>query len=176
MSIDWSHMWVPGGNVLDIVLRGTVVYLVLFFYFRLLRREAGNLGMADMLFVVLIADAVQNAMANEYRSVTEGLVLVGTLAFWDVLLNWLAFRFPAIEKIIQPPPLLLVRDGRVQHRNLRREMISREELDGQLRAQGVSSLDQVRLCYLESDGQFSVIRRKDGPARGKPKTEAAGSA
>ena len=72
-EIDWQSVFIPSLHIGEIVLRGTIVYLFLFILLRLLRRGAGAIGISDLLVVVLIADAAQNAMASEYKSITEGL-------------------------------------------------------------------------------------------------------
>jgi hypothetical protein len=80
----------------ELIARGTLIYLGLVLCFRyLLRRDIGSMSTADLLFVVLIADAAQNAMAGEYKSVGDGAVLVATLIFWNVVLDWLALSQPA---------------------------------------------------------------------------------
>lgn len=176
LQIDWKSVFVPTVSVAEIVLRGTAVYLLLFFILRILRREAGALGISDLLVVVLIADAAQNAMASEYKSVTEGAVLVSTIAAWDFLLDWLGYRFPALRRLLRPAPLPLIKDGRVLVRNLRREMISREELMMQLREQGVEGAGEVKRCYLEGDGRVSVIKKEaGGGGAGAPKKTGAGT-
>jgi uncharacterized membrane protein YcaP (DUF421 family) len=157
-GVDWQAMWIPSGPLLDVVVRGSVMYLGLVVLFRLLRRDTGNLSLADLLLVVLISDAAQNGMAGEYRSVTAGLVLVGTIAGWSYLLDWLSYRFKAVARLLVPPPLPLVRDGVMQRRNLRRELISPEEIMSQLRQQGIARLEEVQRCYLEPDGKISVIK------------------
>jgi uncharacterized membrane protein YcaP (DUF421 family) len=173
-AIDWHAMWVPSLGLLEIVFRGTVIYFALWVFFRVVRRGAANVGVTDILLVVLIADASQQAMASEYRSITEGLVLVATLIFWDMLLDWLSFRFRWMEKLIEPRPLPLVRDGVMLHRNMRREMITREELLSQLRLQGIGDLSEVKLCFLESNGELSAIKRKGETApRRKPQGRPA---
>jgi len=94
-QIDWQKLLVPEQPALDSVIRGTIIYLLLFIVMRfLLKRRSGGLGMPDVLVVVLIADAVQNAMGSEYRSVTEGALLVLTIVFWDRVLDWLEIGFP----------------------------------------------------------------------------------
>jgi uncharacterized membrane protein YcaP (DUF421 family) len=173
MDIDWSLMWVPQLSPVEIFIRGSVVYLALFLYFRLLRREAGGIGITDVLVIVLVADATQNAMANEYRSVTEGLLLVATIGFWDYLLDWLGFRHPVLGRLLRPAPLLLVSNGRLMRQNMRREMVSEDELMAQLREQGIEDARGVRKCYLEGDGHLSVIparrgRRASAPQRTPP--------
>ncbi len=143
----------------EIILRGTAVYAFLFVVFRwVIRRDVGAVGIADVLLIVLVADASQNAMSGGYTTVTEGFILIATLLGWNVLLDWLSFRWPLIRRIVSPSTLPLVRDGRLLKHNLRREFITEEELWAQLREQGIDSLTQVKAAYLEPDGNFSVIR------------------
>jgi uncharacterized membrane protein YcaP (DUF421 family) len=159
LQIDWRSIFVPSVRVAEIFLRGTIVYLFLFFILRILRRESGAIGISDLLLIVLIADAAQNAMSSDYKSVTDGIILVSTIAFWDYLLDWIAYRFPSARRLLRPAPLLLIKDGRLQRRNMRREMITEEELMGRLREQGVENVEEVKKCYLEGDGSVSVIKR-----------------
>ena len=159
--VDWKSVFVPTLSLAEMVLRGTLVYFLLFLVLRLLRREAGALGISDLLVVVLIADAAQNAMGREYDSVTEGAVLVATIAIWDYALDWLGYRFPSIQRLLRPSPLPLIKDGRMVTKNMRQEMITQEELKGQLREQGVEHVEDVKTCYLEADGRISVIAAKD---------------
>jgi uncharacterized membrane protein YcaP (DUF421 family) len=159
LDIDWHGLLVPTVSLLELVLRGSAVYLGILVLMRVLRREAGALSTADLLVVVLVADAAQNAMASEYHSITEGAVLVATIFGWNYLLDWLGYRYSWFRSLLQPAPLLLVKDGRVQRRNLRSEMLTIGDLKEQLREQGVSELAQVKRCYLEADGRLSVIRQ-----------------
>jgi uncharacterized membrane protein YcaP (DUF421 family) len=146
---------------LELILRGSVIYWFLLLVFRfLMRRDLGAVGSADVLLIVLVADASQNAMVGESTTVAEGLVVVCTLLGWNWLLDMLSYRFPVVARLTGPPPLLLVRRGRVVHRNLRREHITLDELKGHLRQHGIEHLQEVRMAYLEGDGQFSVIREK----------------
>ena len=133
----------------------------------LLRREAGALGISDLLVVVLIADAAQNAMASDYKSITEGIILVSTIVCWDYFLDWLSYRYPLMRRLLRPPPLLLIKDGQVQWRNLKQEMITQEELLEQLREQGVETFKEVQKCYLEANGQVSVITKEAKNKAGK---------
>jgi Predicted membrane protein len=101
-QIDWNAVFVPTVSLLEIILRGTLIYLLLFAVLRLLRREAGGLGIADVLVIVLIADASQNAMASDYKSITEGGILVATIVFWDYALDFLAYHFPRFSTLSSP--------------------------------------------------------------------------
>src|ERR1041384_6886535 len=136
MNVDWETLLVPSTSVLELILRGTVMYFVLLAALRVLvRRHVGSLSLMDLLLMVLIADAAQNAMAGEYKSITEGVVLCGTLIGWNFLFDWLAYRYPAFQKILEPSPLPVIRNGQFQRRNMRQEFITEDELRSQLRQQ-----------------------------------------
>jgi uncharacterized membrane protein YcaP (DUF421 family) len=146
---------------LEMVLRGTASYWFLFVLFRVaIRRRIGAVGMADILVLVIVSDAIQNSMAGDYHSVTDGFILVATLVGWTVFTDWLAFRFAPLRTVMEPPPLLLIRDGRLLHRNMRAELLTETELLSKLRAQGVADPSQVERAFMESDGAISVIRRE----------------
>jgi len=160
MTVNWGDLFALTMSPLELIVRGTAMYLFLFLLFRVvIRRRVGTVGMADLLVLVIIADASQNAMAGEYKTVTEGAILVGTIIFWNVFIDWVSYRFPALRPWLEPPPLLLVRDGRILYRNLRHELVTEEELRSKLREQGVENLVEVRKAYMESDGGVSVIKR-----------------
>jgi uncharacterized membrane protein YcaP (DUF421 family) len=163
MHPDWHSMISPSMSLLELVLRGSAVYLGILIFLRFSRREGGALSTPDLLVIVLVADAAQNAMGSEYKSITEGLILVATIFGWNYLLDWLSFRLEWMHRLLNPPPLLLVNAGRIQVHNLRREMLTRADLMEQLREQGVENPSQVKHCYLEADGRLSVIRY-DGEA------------
>src|SRR6187397_2515528 len=103
------------------MLRGTLVYWLLFLIFRfVLRRDVGGVGVADILLLVIVADASQNAMAGEYTTITEGFILVGTIVGWNWLLDYGAYKSSVLRQFANPPRLLLIRDGHPQPQNLRR--------------------------------------------------------
>lgn len=158
-SVNWEDVLTLQQPLAETLVRGTLVYLALFALLRLvLNRQSGNIGVTDVLVVVLIADAAQNAMAADYKSVPDGILLVSVILFWDYVLDWAGFRFPAIGRFIHPPPLPLVVNGRLQHRNMRRELITRDELMTQLRTQGIESVESVKKACMEGNGSISVVK------------------
>ena len=163
--IDWEGLFVPATPPLEIVIRGTVMYLVLYTLLRVVvKRETGTTSVADLLVIVLIADAAQNGMAGDYTSITEGALLVAVIIGWSFALDAIAYRWPKAARVIRPRPLLLVRDGQILHRNMRRELISEEELFGRLRQHGIDDLSKVREVRIEPDGMLSVLTRESGPS------------
>lgn len=163
------HVSVP-----ELMLRGTLVYWMLFLIFRfVLRRDVGSVGVADILLLVIVADAAQNAMAGGYDTFAEGAILVLTIVGWNWLLDFLAFYFAPVRRFASPSRLTLVSRGVANLRNMRREYISVTELEEKLREQGIEDLREVKVAYLEGDGQISVIRRSGDPG-GKPERKLPG--
>ena len=158
--MDWGEIFGVSVSPWELIIRGTAMYLFLFVVFRVvIRRRIGAVGMADHQILVIIADAAQNGMSGEYRSVTEGAILVGTIIAWNVLIDWLNYRVPALQRWLEAPPLLLVRDGQLIHRNLRHEFVTEDELKSKLREKGVKDVGEVAEAHMESDGTVSVIKR-----------------
>jgi uncharacterized membrane protein YcaP (DUF421 family) len=158
--MDFGELFGLSVSPWEMIVRGTAMYWFLFLLFRtVIRRRVGAVGISDILLLVIIADASQNAMSGEYKSITDGFILVATIIAWNMLVDWLSYVSPALEKVLQPPPLLLVHRGRVLHRHLRHEFVSEDELRAKLREQGVAEYAQVEKAYMESDGKVSVIKR-----------------
>jgi uncharacterized membrane protein YcaP (DUF421 family) len=154
-------MFTPSVSLAELMLRGTLMYLLIFALMRIFRREAGTLSIPDLLVVVLVADAAQNGLSSDYRSITEGAVLVGTIFFWNYALDWLAYRWTPIKRLLQPPPLALIRDGMILRRNLKSELISVDDLLSQLREHGIDDPRVVKRCFIEPDGHLSVVKFAD---------------
>jgi uncharacterized membrane protein YcaP (DUF421 family) len=117
---------------------------------------------------VLVSEAAQNALVGEAKSVTEAFVLVGTILFWSYAMAWAGHRFPAVARLLAPPPRALIRDGTLNRRAMRKEYVTEEELMSHLRQQGVDAIEKVRTACLEPDGTISVVRLDDGETGGPP--------
>ena len=158
---DWGRVLAPETPLAETVLRGSLTYAALFVLLRVMKRETGGLALADILLVVIVVEASQNALAGGYSSVADGLLLVLVIAGWAYAVNWLGYRVPRLERLVHAPPLPLIEDGRMLWRNMRRELITREELMTKLREEGVEDVGQVRLAAVEGDGQISVVLGDD---------------
>jgi uncharacterized membrane protein YcaP (DUF421 family) len=160
-EIDWQTMWEPSSSLMEMIVRGSITYWAIFLLLRFFRRGAGQLGISDVLLIILIADASQNSMAGEYKSVSEGVVLIATLVFWDLAIDWLSYHSDAFNSFAQPKESLLIKNGMMQKNNLRRQLITEDDLKGILREQGIDDISQVKSCCLEGSGNISVIRKQD---------------
>ena len=168
--VDWQKIFVPNTPVLEIIIRGSLTYLSLFVLLRLvLKRESGTMGITDMLLVVLIADVAQNGMADDYRSVTDGVVLVAVIIFWSYALNWLGYHFAFFQRLLKPRKLLLVKDGKMLKQNMQKELVTRSELMSELRANGITGLDRIKEAYMEPSGTVSIICHDEKPQKKREK-------
>jgi uncharacterized membrane protein YcaP (DUF421 family) len=145
---------------LKLMLRGRLMYWFLFIVFRfILRRDVGSLGISDFLLVVILGDAAQNGMIGSATSAIDGMVLIGTLAFWSYRHDFMSFQFPVMQRFTSAPRLCLVRDGKLLRRNMRREFITDEELNAKIRQEGVEDIATVKRIDLKTDGEMSLIRQ-----------------
>src|ERR1700712_192075 len=162
MDIDLDAVFKLTMPIVELFIRGSVMFWFLVIVFRVvLRRDVGSMGITDFLFVVLLGDAAQNGMIGEGTSASDCIVLISTLVFWNVLIDWATWRFPAVEKLFAARRLCLVRNGQRNRRNMRREFISDHELMSKVREAGLEDLSRVKVMYLESDGEISLIRLPD---------------
>ncbi len=168
-EVDWQSMFVPTESLIEIFIRGTLMYLAMFALLRIFRRQAGAVGIADLLVIVVIADAAQNGMAGDSKSITEAILLICTIVLWDYFLDFLGNKFKFIASILAPKELILIKDGKMNRRNMQKELITYEELMSQLRQQGIEDIAKVKECYLESNGRFSFLTKDD---EDKPKGNA----
>lgn len=162
-TIDWAGIFTPTRSLLEMFVRATFMYFVIVMLLKLVvKRQTGGVGRTDILVIVLIAEIAGPGFTADYTSVVEGTVLVATVLFWSYAIEWLTHCFPAFERFIQPPPLLLIRDGRMLPRNMRTELITKDELMTQLREEGIGDIAEVEQACMEPDGMISVIRKARG--------------
>ena len=165
--VDWAEMFVPTHSIAEMVIRGTLMYLGMFLIFRFVwGRQSSSIAIADLLVIVIIADAAQNAFAKEYQSLPEGVALVLTIIFWNFTLDWLAYHNKTIAWLCSPPPLALVKDGRMLRRNMQKELITADELMSQARQQGIGALAEVKSACLEGNGEISFVKQESRSDQG----------
>ena len=110
----------------------------------------------------MIADAAQNAMAGTYESISDGLILVATLAFWSVAIDFLSVHVAWVGNLTHPPPIEIVKDGAEIKRAMRKEMITHEELMSQVRLAGSETIEEVRRAWVEGNGEISIVMFEEG--------------
>lgn len=148
-------------GMLAIAAKTAVIYVFVLAGLRLLgTRELGQMSAYDLVLIVVIANAVQNALVGGDTTLVGGMVSALTLLVLNRVFTWLLDRFPALERRMVGEPVVLVSDGLPRWDRMRREGVTREELMAGLREHGVASLDEIRLAVLEVDGTISVVPRE----------------
>jgi uncharacterized membrane protein YcaP (DUF421 family) len=143
---------------MDLVVRAAVIFFFIFLVTRIVgRRQLSSLEPFDLIMLVVIGDLVQQAVTQSDNSVTGALVVIATIALLSVFVAWVAFRFRGARLITDGEPIILVQDGNLIERNLRRERLTREEVEEEARQQQIESVEEIRWAILETDGQISCI-------------------
>ena len=160
LAVDFEALFKIETAVLELIIKGSVVYLGILLLFRVLpRRTGGEMAMMDLIFVLLIAEAATHSLGG-YSTITEGFIVIGTMMAWNYLFNFLSYHIPFVEKLVSPPHLQIIKNGKLLKRNMRREYLTEEELTDHLRLEGIDDVAEVKAAYVEGDGKISVIARK----------------
>lgn len=162
-------MWTLDFSLLEVALRTIIIYVVILIGIRLTgKREVGQMATFDLVLLLLIANAVQNAMTGPDTSVTGGLVAAGTLLLVNVFVSRLSVQSRNLRHTLEGIPTVLIKDGKQVERSLKKEHIALEELEQALREHGVAAINEVGLAMLEIDGSISVLKKAELPAVSQP--------
>jgi uncharacterized membrane protein YcaP (DUF421 family) len=145
---------------MDIVIRATVAFLFILLLTRIVgRRELNTLEPFDLILLVTIGDLVQQGVTQNDFSVTGLMLAVGTIAVLTVLFSYLPWRFQVLRPVLEGEPVILIQDGDVIEKNLRRHRLTQEEVAAEGRTQQIDSFDEVRWAVLETSGKISFIKK-----------------
>ena len=160
---------------MDIVLRATVIFAALYILMRLLgKRELGQMTPFELIVLVVIGDLIQQGVTQNDFSLTAAIIAISTIAFWALAMSWASYLWPRAERLLEGEPRVIVRDGEVLDGNLRRDRLTRSEIESEMRLAGISHLADVAWAILEPRGKISFIRRTpDGGDEPPPHPAAA---
>jgi uncharacterized membrane protein YcaP (DUF421 family) len=145
---------------MDLVFRTVFVFFLIFAVTRAVgRRELSSMEPFDMILLVVIGDLVQQGVTQSDYSVTGATTVIATIALLTVFTAWLSFRVRRLRPLLEGEPVVVVADGRVHERNLRRQRMTVEELEAEARQQQIASLDEVRFAVLETNGKISFATK-----------------
>ena len=160
----FSHPTLSGAAL--IAGKTTVIYLFLVLGLRLLgKRELGQMNIYDLVLIIVLANAVQNAMVGDDNSLIGGIVSAFTLLIWNRLFTIAMVRSPKVEHLMVGDPMLIVKDGEIIHHRCHREGVTREQIQAALREHGMARLEDAAMCVLEVDGTISVVPKEAGVQR-----------
>ena len=146
---------------LDIILRSLAVYIFIILAIRLFgKKELSQLSITDLVLILLISNAVQNAMVGSDSSLSGGLVAALTLFVLNYIIKLATYKSKFISNILEGEPIMLVYRGFVKIENLNKQKITFEELAAVVLEHGLEKVEDAELVMLERDGSISVISKE----------------
>lgn len=157
-----------GSQPWEIVVRTAIVYIAMFLGLRFLgKREIGQMTIFDLVLILLIANAVQNAMVGPDVSLEGGLIAAGVLLLMNWLVAMLRLRSPLLSRLFEGHPTVLVERGSYVTGALRRQGLDEEDVTMAMREHGIDDVSKVSLAVLETDGSISIIPTSNPPLRSR---------
>lgn len=154
-------MWTPELPVVEKIVRAAAVYFFLLIALRLSgKRQLGQMSSFDLVVLLILSNTVQNAIIGNDNSITGGLIGAVAILGLNYGIARLATANKGFERLVEGAPTLLVHNGKVIEENMRRELLTRDELMAALRRQGILSIDEVRVALLEETGAITAVKRE----------------
>jgi uncharacterized membrane protein YcaP (DUF421 family) len=145
---------------MDIAIRAIVLYLFVIVVMRAVgRRELSSLTAIDLVLLIVMGDAIQQGLTQDDYSVTGSVIVISTFAVLQVLTAYLGYRFKFMRGLIEGRPVVLIDDGELVERNLRRQRLTPDDVAEEMRLQQIMSFSDVRWAILEANGRISFIER-----------------
>lgn len=142
----------------QIIMSSVAIYLFILVAIRLFgKKELSQLSVIDLVFILLISNAVQNAMVGPDTSLLGGVTAAAALFITNYLLKLFFYHFPKFGRLVQGEAILLIYKGKVNHQNLQKAKINLDEIKETVREHGVATIEEVDLAVLEMDGNISVL-------------------
>jgi|SRR5215218_9081372 len=146
---------------MDLVFRAIVLFGGVYVLLRVVgRRELAQLEPIDFILLIVLGDAIQQGLTQADNSVTGALITIFTVALIQVAMGYLAYRSSKLRHVLEGEPVILVEDGRIIEKNLRRARIAAEELAEEARLSQITSIGDVAWAVLETSGKISIIPKK----------------
>lgn len=154
---------------MDIVLRATIMFAILFALLRLMgKRELGQMTPFELVMLVVVGDLIQQGITHNDFSLTGATLAIATFAFWTVVLGWVVYLSPRAQRAIEGTPRVLVRDGELVAASLKRDRLTRVEIESEMRLAGIAHLKDVAWAILEPEGRISFIKRDGDSDSSRP--------
>jgi uncharacterized membrane protein YcaP (DUF421 family) len=154
---------------MDIVLRATVIFLALYLLVRLMgKRELGQMTPFELIVLIVIGDLIQQGVTQNDFSLTGAIIAISTIALLALLMSWATYLWPWAERVLEGEPRVIVRDGEILTDNLRRNRLTKAEIESEMRLAGIGRLSEVAWAILETRGKISFIKRSEGGGEEPP--------
>lgn len=145
---------------MDLVLRAIFLYFFVFLITRVIgRRELSQLAPFDIILLIVAGDAIQQGLTQDDYSITGAVLVVGTFAVLQLLTSYASFRFVRLRPILEGEPIVIIQNGKLLDRNLKRERLTEDEVLEEARQQQITSFDDIEWAVLENSGKISFIAK-----------------
>ena len=145
---------------MDLAIRTFVIFWFIFLLTRIIgRRELSSLEPFDLILLIVLGDAIQQGLTQDDYSVTGAFIAVATIAAMQIGVSYLAYRFGRFRRVVEGEPIVIVQDGEIIERNMRRQRLTPDEVAEEARQQQIASLDEIQWAVLETSGQISFIKK-----------------
>jgi uncharacterized membrane protein YcaP (DUF421 family) len=143
---------------MDLVIRATVIFFFVYLITRVVgKRELSTMEPFDLILLIVTGDLVQQAITQSDYSVTGALIVISTIALLTVFVSWVNWRFRSMRSTLEGQPVVLVENGNMIERNMKRERITLEDIESEGRQQQITDLGDIRWALLETNGRISII-------------------
>ncbi|KUG21244.1 MAG: DUF421 domain-containing protein [Methanomicrobiaceae archaeon] len=157
-----SELFILQTPLPELILRAAVIYFFLLIVMRIIgRHEFGQLTPFNLVLLLIISESISESLSAGDTSLLAGLISATTLLTLNVLLSIGQYRSRRIRTIVSPEALKVIEDGRIIEKSLRRELMTHDELVERLRARGIGGIEEVRVAYIESDGDISALTYRE---------------
>ena len=145
---------------MDIALRAAVIFVALYLLVRLMgKRELGQMTPFELIVLIVIGDLIQQGVTQNDFSLTGAIIAISTIAFLAMVMSWASYLWPWAERLLEGEPRVIVRDGELLTANLRRNRLTRAEIESEMRLAGIGRMNDVAWAILETRGKISFIQR-----------------
>ncbi len=146
---------------MDIIVRASLMFFIMYLLLRLLgKRELSQVTPFELVLLIVMGDLVQQGITHNDLSMTGAALAISTIAFWALALSWITYLSPRAERMLEGVPRVLIKDGELVEANMRRDRITRPEVEIEMRLAGIASITDVAWAILEPNGKISFIAKK----------------
>lgn len=143
---------------MDIVLRATAMFFILYLLLRLLgKRELSQMTPFELVTLIVLGDLIQQGVTHNDFSLTGATLAIVTFAFWGIVMSWASYLSPRVERFLEGEPRVVIHHGKLLKDNLRRDRLTRAEIESEMRLAGYARISDVAWAILETNGKISFI-------------------
>lgn len=154
---------------MDIVLRATVIFFALYLLVRLMgKRELGQMTPFELIVLIVIGDLIQQGVTQNDFSLTGAIIAISTIALLALAMSWASYLWPTAERLLEGQPRVIIRDGELLTDNMRRDRLTRAEVEAEMRLAGIGHMEDVAWAILETQGKISFIQRSQSRGADEP--------